>query len=200
MTSQGSVGTYLGIDICHTSEGFLELVQPGLIQIISACGLQDQSAGHSTPATISLTTDLEGSVQEHSWNYHSLIGMLTYLASSTHPDIDFAVHQCAHFTSALRHVHELAIRRIVHYLKATSSKGYILNPSTSHNLDCYIDADFAGTWTSSTSEDPSSVNSRTGYIITFASCPVLWTSKWQTELLSALLKLSTSPYHNLLAI
>jgi hypothetical protein len=107
--------------------------------------------------------------------------MLNYLASSTRPDIAFAVHQCARFTSAPRHVHELAIWRIVHYLKATSSKGYILKPSTSRNLDCYVDADFVGTWTSSTSEDPSSVKSRTGYIIIFASCPVLWTSKLQTE-------------------
>jgi hypothetical protein len=61
LTSQGSVGAYLGIDIRRTSEGFLELVQPGLIQkIISACGLQDQSTEHSTPATVILTSDLEG--------------------------------------------------------------------------------------------------------------------------------------------
>jgi hypothetical protein len=181
LTSEGSVGAYLGIDIRHTPDGFLELTQTGLInKIIAACGLQDQSAEHHTPATI-LTADSDGLPREYSWNYCSLIGMLNYLASSTRPDIAFAVHQCAPFTTASRRIHELAICRIVRYLKATSSKGCILCPSSSHDLDCFVDADFSGTWSTATSEDPSSVKSRTGYIITFASCPVLWCSKMQTE-------------------
>jgi hypothetical protein len=109
--------------------------------------------------------------------------MLTYLASSTRPDIAFAVHQCARFSVAPRRLHELAVRRIVRYLKGTRDKGYILTPSTSPpNLDCFVDADFAGTWTTATSHDPSSVKSRTGYVITFASCPVLWCSKLQSEI------------------
>jgi hypothetical protein len=45
----------------------------------------------------------------------------------------------------------------------------------------FVDADFAGTWTPSTSDDPSSVKFRTGYVITLASCPVLWSSKLQSE-------------------
>jgi hypothetical protein len=60
-------------------------------------------------------------------------------------------------------------------------KGYFLRPSTNKTLDCYVDADFAGNWTSVTSHDPSSVKSRTGYIIMFANCPLLWASKLQTE-------------------
>jgi hypothetical protein len=68
-------------------------------------------------------------------------------------------------------------------LKGTRTKGYILHPSTLHQyLDCYVDADFAGLWTSSIAHDPTSAQSRTGYIITFASCPVLWSSKLQSEI------------------
>jgi hypothetical protein len=183
LTSEGSVGAYLGIDIRRTPDGFLELIQPGLInKIITACGLQEQSNQHQTPATMILTADLDGLPREHSWNYRSIIGMLNYLASSTRPDIAFAVHQCTRFTTAPRRIHELAIQRIVRYLKATSSKGYILHPSSSHNLDCFVDADFAGTWSTATSKDPTSVKSRTSYVITFASCPVLWCSKMQTEI------------------
>jgi hypothetical protein len=182
LTLQGSVGAYLGIDIRRTDDGHLELIQPGLIQkIIAACGLQDQSAEHSTPATTILTSDLAGPPREHSWNYRSIIGMLNYLANSTRPDIAFAVHQCARFTTSPRRIHELALRRIVRYLKATANKGYILRPSITRHLDCYVDAHFAGSWTASTSSDPTSVKSRTGYVITFASCPVLWCSKFQTE-------------------
>ena len=45
-----------------------------------------------------------------------------------------------------------------------------------------MDADFAGTWSSTTTEDPNALKSRTGYVITFASCPVFWCSKLQTEI------------------
>jgi hypothetical protein len=182
LTSEGTVGAYLGIDIHRTIDGFLELVQPGLInKIISACGLQDQSAEHLTPSTTILTSDLSGAPREHTWSYRSLIGMLNYLAASTRPDIAFAVHQCARFTIKPRRIRELAIRRIVRYLKGTSTKGIVLKPSSLFNLDCFDDADFAGTWTISTSDLPSSIKSCTGYVITFASCPVLWSSKLQTE-------------------
>jgi hypothetical protein len=108
--------------------------------------------------------------------------MLTYLSTSTRPDIAFAVHQCARFSIALKRVHEIAVRRIIRYLKGTKTKGYILRPSTARTLDCYVDADFAGLWTSENSHSPISVKSRTGYIITFASCPFLWSSKLQTEI------------------
>jgi hypothetical protein len=108
--------------------------------------------------------------------------MLNYLASSTCPDIAFTVHQCARFTTAPRRVHELVVQRIVRYLKGTATKGYVLKPTSDCDLNCFMDADFAGTWSASTADNPSSVKSRTGYIITFASCPVLWCSKLQTEI------------------
>jgi hypothetical protein len=101
LTSQGSVGTYLGIDIRRTSDGYLELCQLGLInKIITACGLQDQSSNHNTPSTMILTADASGPPREHQWNYRSIISTLNYLASSTRPDIAFAVRQCARFTTA----------------------------------------------------------------------------------------------------
>jgi len=60
LTSQGSVGAYLGIDIKKNTQGSLELTQSGLIKkIISACGLQDQSAEHTVPATTILTEDAD---------------------------------------------------------------------------------------------------------------------------------------------
>jgi len=129
----------------HTPDGYLELCQPSLInKIVTACGLQDQSSTHQTPSTVILTADTLGPPREHSWNYRSIIGMSNYLASSTRPDIAFAVHQCARFTTAPCRVHELVIRCVLRYLKGTSTKGYILKPTSDRNLNCFIDADFAG--------------------------------------------------------
>ncbi len=100
--------------------------------------------------------------------------MLTYLSVTRRPHIAFSVHKCACFSSAPKRSHELAVRRIARYLKGMATKGYFLNPSTAKTLDCYVDADFAVNWTPLTSQDPSSVKSRTGYVILFANCPLLW--------------------------
>jgi hypothetical protein len=37
-------------------------------------------------------------------------------------------------------------------------------------------------WNEDTSDEPYSVKSCTGYVILFANCPVIWTSKLQTEI------------------
>jgi hypothetical protein len=183
LTYEGDVGAYLGIDIKRHPDGALELIQPGLInKIITAAGLEDNSTTHDTPVTSLLHEDSSGPEREHTWNYRAIVGMLNNLASSTRPDIAFAVHQCARFCVNPKRSHELAIRRIVRYLKSTPNNGYFLRPTiTKPTLDCYVDADFAGLWTPSTAHDPTSIKSRTGYIITFASCPLLWSSKLQSE-------------------
>jgi hypothetical protein len=111
-----------------------------------------------------------------------IVGMHTYLSMSSCPDIALAVHQCARFSTCPMRVHEIAICHICRYLQATSTKGLILHPTLHHhNLDCFVDADFAGLWTENSSSEVTSVKSRTGYVILFANCPVLWVSKLQTE-------------------
>jgi hypothetical protein len=49
-------------------------------------------------------------------------------------------------------------------------------------LECYVDADFAGSWCKETSAKPASVLARTGYVIRLFGCPILWVSKLQTEI------------------
>ncbi len=80
-----------------------------------------------------------------------------------------------------RHLHELVLKRIGRYLKATRNRGLVLNPSEMLKIDCYPVADFAGMYGHEVFSDPSCVKSRTGYTITVADCPVVWQSKLQTE-------------------
>jgi hypothetical protein len=108
--------------------------------------------------------------------------MLNYLAATTRPDCLFAVHQCARFAANPKLSHERAVKRIVRYLKGTLNKGIILRPDPDRGVQCYVDADFAGGYTNDTSEEPISVFSRTGYVIFYLGCPVIWVSKLQTEI------------------
>ncbi len=55
-------------------------------------------------------------------------------------------------------------------------------PDQEMKLDCYVDADFAGLWNHEESQDPICVKSRTGYVFTLGGCPLVWSSKLQTEI------------------
>ena len=51
--------------------------------------------------------------------------------------------------------------------KRTRTRGMLIDPNMDLNLDCYVDADFAGLWTYENPHDAILVKSRTGYIMTF---------------------------------
>jgi hypothetical protein len=67
-------------------------------------------------------------------------------------------------------------------LQGTKDKGLIFKPTADLALDCYVDADFAGLWGQEDDQDPVCVKSRTGYLLLFGDCPLLWVSKLQTEI------------------
>ena len=114
-----------------------------------------------TPAsTTPLSTNPDGSPFKEEWEYASVIGMLLYLSSNSHPDIQFAVHQCARFTHSPKQSHGEAIKRICRYLAGTKDKGLTLVPNKELQLNCYADADFAGLWRHESDQDPVCVKSQ----------------------------------------
>eukprot|EP00957_Ditylum_brightwellii_P194388 14804222-Ditylum_brightwellii.AAC.1 len=57
-----------------------------------------------------------------------------------------------------------------------------MRPDLNRGLEVYVYTSFAGEWNSENSEEPTSVLSRTGYIIKYANCLIVWTSKVQIEI------------------
>jgi hypothetical protein len=70
-----------------------------------------------TPAAAILHADTEGLARQESWNYPSVIGQLNYLAQNSRPDISFAVHQCARFSTEPKALNEKEVKRIIYYLQ-----------------------------------------------------------------------------------
>ena len=60
--------------------------------------------------------------------------------------------------------------------------GMIVKPIGNLNLDCYVDADFAGLHGRDPDRSPTSAKSRTDYIITLSGCPLLWKSHLLSEI------------------
>ena len=191
LEDQGPLKDYLGIEIKESVESNSEkdgrtihVTQRHLIaKILKTCGFDKEHVNPSAvPAAPSVCLNKSGKdCEELPFSYRSAIGQLNYLAATTCPEISFAVHQCARFCAEPKELHYKAVKRIARYLVGTQDKGLTLQPSDV-NLHCYADADFAGNYTPQDSSDPNSVKSRSGFVITYANCPIAWQSKLQTEI------------------
>ncbi len=108
--------------------------------------------------------------------------MLSYLSNSVRPEIQMAVHQTARFSVNPMQSHKLAIMRIGRYLVDNPDRGIQYKIDKSNGLEVYVDADFAGGWSAADLENADNVLSRTGFVICYANCPIIWCSKLQTEI------------------
>ena len=184
LEDEGDISAHLGINVTRPAHDVIKLNQPALIKrIVDSIGLKDQRQ-HDTPAEHGklIHKDTDGPPRKMDFHYRSLIGQLNYLTSSTRPDIQFATHQCARYCNDPKLSHEVAAKRIVRYLKGTMEQGLTLKVDKSKGFECYVDADFAGGYSDANALDPQSCLSRTGYVITYANCPIIWSSKMQSTI------------------
>ena len=185
-TDEGSMERYLGVEITrHADKSGFTMTQPHLIErVLEAANIDLRMTNkRDTPAVLPLLSkDENGPERKHTWKYRTLTGMLGYLQHTTRPDISMATHQCARFNNDPKLCHERAIKRICKYLLGTMDKGIVFKPDITKGLECHVDADFAGGWSSGDHTNPEAVLSRTGFVISYAGCPIYWCSKLQTEI------------------
>ena len=184
LTREGTFTEFLGIKFDKDkSAGTITLTQQGLIQkIVDTTGMQDCNPNWTPASPMALGSDPDGETMREEWLYSSIVGMLLYLSTNTSPDIAFAVSQVARFNHSPKQSHAKAVKMIVRYLFRTADKGTIVKTTGKLELDCYVDADFAGLYRCESDENPTSVKSRTGYIILLGGFPLVWKSQLQTEI------------------
>jgi hypothetical protein len=151
--------------------------------IIEDAGISN-SKTKLVPAKVSLQlhTFKNEQVFDLDFNYRSVVGKLNYLDQTTHPDIMYATHQIAKYSSDPRQFHDKAIFYLICYLKKTCDLGLHFKPDSNKGFECYCDADFSGLWNKAfASVDPSSSKSQSGWNIFYAGCPISWASKLQSQ-------------------
>jgi hypothetical protein len=186
LTIEGDLGDFLGVQI-DRQQDTVHLSQPHLIeQILKDVGLdQANVATKSTPASTSkvLSRHSDSEPFDQHFNYRSVIGKLNHLERCTRPDISQAVHQCARFMSDPKKEHGQAIVWLCRYLAGNRDKGMIYKPTVEDSFECHVDANWIGDWDPKEApNDPDTARSRTGYVISYAGCPVLWASRLQTQI------------------
>ena len=71
---------------------------------------------------------------------------------------------------------------IARYLKGTSDLGLSFKPDIPKFFECFSDVNYCGNLSRSFAEtDPSTAKSCSGWIISYAVCPIIWESKLQTH-------------------
>ena len=186
VTDEGDLKDYLRVDISPQQDGSLHLSRSKLIeQILADLNFQSNTTSVPCPARIGEVLTKHADSHEHKadWHYRSIIGKLNFLEKSMRPDLAFAVHNAARFSIDPREPHSEAVKRICRYLVGSRDKGYYMRPNYDLGFEVYADADFAGTWNKDTAEnDPATAQSRAGFLIRLAGCPILWASRLMREI------------------
>ena len=183
LTNEGKLQDYLGTWLTKYPDGWIKLQQKKMIDnCLDMLGMGSSSKNvktHDTPAESSkiLHTDEDGANQKHAWNYWAVIGCLNYLQAMTQPDLAYSIHQCARFCNNPKLLHEQGLKRICRYLYLTRDHGLVFKPNLTDGFKCYVDADWAGNWLKTHPNNKTGALSHTGYLITYANCPIVWGSK-----------------------
>ena len=151
-----------------------------VLSIVSLHGTDLHIKRHNTRTVKVLVPSIKTKPRLQKWNYSSTVGCLSYIQGMVCPDITFPVQQCARFCHLSSRDHEEAVKLVCRYLLRTCDKGLILRPKKTKGLQCYIDAYWAGAWTFNPSYDLLSNHCRTGFVILYTGCQIMWKSKIQS--------------------
>ncbi|XP_057844560.2 secreted RxLR effector protein 161-like [Cryptomeria japonica] len=102
--------------------------------------------------------------------YRKLVGSLIY-ATTTRPDISFAIGVLSRFMQQPRETHWLAAKHILRYLQGTQHYGLKYSKRNQFSLVGYSDSDYAG--------DSTDGKSTSGYLMYLGSVVISWRSKKQ---------------------
>ncbi|XP_065078822.1 uncharacterized protein LOC135701818 [Ochlerotatus camptorhynchus] len=166
MKDLGDAKYCLGIRITRDqAEGKLWLDQQAYIeQIIQRFGMTE-SYPVATPADPSLRLDKymgprnQNEAEEmKNVPFKEFVECLSFVAQVTRPDIAFAVNAASQFSANPGRQHWEAVKKIIRYLKGTSTKKLEYSKRESSELVGFSDADWGG--------DPDNRRSTTGYVFT----------------------------------
>ncbi|XP_066320312.1 uncharacterized mitochondrial protein AtMg00810-like [Miscanthus floridulus] len=158
---------FLGIDVKRTASGFYLSQKRYAEAVLDRAGMMNCKPA---PAPIDAKGKLsaDGAPIDDATSYRSLAGALQYL-TVTRLDLAFAVQQaCLHMHDP-RVPHQALLKRILRYVRGTSSMGLHLCGSRNLSITAYSDADWAGC--------PDTRRSTSGFCVFLGDALVSWSSK-----------------------
>jgi len=172
MKDLGIASRFLGMEIEYGNDGSIKIHQNSYIQqLLDRHGMADcNSVTTPLDTSVKLSSIMSEEASTDAREYASIVGGLMFAACVTRPDIMCAVGQLSQFLNNPSSKHMSAAKRVLRYLKGTSSLGITYRPPPLH-LQGYSDADWAG--------DMDTRRSTTGYIVMLNNGAIAWKSRRQ---------------------
>jgi hypothetical protein len=170
--AMGPVHYFLGIDVKRTNGGFFLSQTKYADELLERAGMHNCKPANTPADTKPKVSSSDGTLltaADASW-YRSMAGALQYL-TLTRPDLAYAVQQVCLHMHAPRACHSSLIKRVLRYVKGTSSFGLRLHGFSPSDITTYTDADWVGC--------PDTRRSTFGYCVFLGESLVSWSSKRQ---------------------
>jgi len=170
MKDLGRLKYFLGIEVLRSKQGNFICQKKYILDLLAESGMIDCKPADTPMMTNQKLYMEEGAKLTDKGKYQRLVGKLIYLLH-TRPDIAYAVGVVSQFMHQPQINHMEAVRRIVRYLKGTTSYGILFQPNKHLKIQAYTDADWAG--------DQQDRRSTSGYFTLVGGNLVTWRSKKQ---------------------
>ncbi|RVW98057.1 Retrovirus-related Pol polyprotein from transposon TNT 1-94 [Vitis vinifera] len=166
----GQLSYFLGIEVAYDG-GSMHLSQSKYItNLLQRTSMLDSKAA-ATPGTVGLSlSQFDGDLMDDVTMYRSVVGALQY-ATLTRSDIAFSVNKACQFMHRPTSTHWSSVKRILRYLKGTTTHGLLLQPSAHFTVQAYTDADWGA--------QPDDRRSSSGYLVYLGNNLVSWTASKQ---------------------
>ena len=167
----GLVRYFLGINVRRTSAGFFLSQASYAEDLLERAGMANCKPVAMPVDTKSKASSTDGKLIDDVTSYWSVAGALQYL-TITRPDIAYAVQQVCLHMHAPRDVHQTMLKRVLRYVKGTTTLGIQLRSAPTAMITAYSDADWAGC--------PDTRRSTSGFCVFLDNSLISWSSKRQT--------------------
>jgi hypothetical protein len=170
MKDLGPLHYFLGISVTRSKDGFFLSQRKYANELLDRANMSSCKSVTTPVDTRAKLSSSDGQPVDDPSEYRSLVGALQYI-TMTRPDLAYAVQQaCLHMHDP-RDQHLALVKRILRYLRGTTTLGLHIRRSTALDLVAYSDADWAGC--------PDTRRSTSGYAIFLGDSLISWSSKRQ---------------------
>jgi len=137
----GQLNYFLGIEVIKNSDGSILLSQAKYItELLEKAGMAESTPCLTPMSTAQKLSKSQGVPFSDPKFYRTIVGGLQYLAI-TRPDICYAVNRVCQFMASPTVNHWQAVKRLLRYLKGTSTHGLLFGKPAQLDIQAFCDAD-----------------------------------------------------------
>lgn len=170
MTDLRKLRFFLGLEVLQRDDGIFVCQRQYVMEVLRRFGMEESNEVKSPIVPGCKLSKDEGGELVNETYYKQIVGSLMYLTASR-PDLMFVVSLLSRFMSQPTEMHFQLAKRVMRYLKGTTSYGIFYKKQEHEELVAFTDSDYAG--------DLDDRKSTSGYVFLIGGSAVSWASKKQ---------------------